>query len=120
MNKVLKTIIVIPFIVVCLFVLAGTGYVVYQMATHCDVIFNIGNSFDEPATVYFEGKKMGRINPGDSKVFCLEDILTKTNTDLLVELKSDSGEILFFNLYSSEELTRVLESVTGEPEVVWV
>ena len=115
MNRKMKIVIAIPIIIICLFVLVAGGYIAWNIATHCDDRFNIGNNFNEPATVYFEGQKMGKINSGQSKIFCLEGILTKANTDLLVELKTNSGEMLFSNLYTWEELTDVRRSVTGKP-----
>jgi len=115
MNKVLKIVLITPLVLICIFVLVGVGYCTYRTVTHCDEIFNVGNDFNEPVTVYFEGRKMGEIDAGQSKIFCLQNILTKTNSDLLVELKSNSSEILFSNLYTYEELTEVLESVTGKP-----
>lgn len=82
---------------------------------HPDPMFNIGNYFDEPVTVYFEGQEMGKINPGKSKIFYPNEVLSTTNSDLLVELKSNSGEVLFSRLYTWDELTAMLESVHGEP-----
>ncbi|MFC1865367.1 protease inhibitor I42 family protein [Chloroflexota bacterium] len=115
MNKYLKIVLITPLVLICIFVLVGVGYCTYRTVTHCDFTFNVGNNFDESVTVYFEGRKMGEIDAGQSKIFCLQNILTKTNSDLLVELKSDSGEMLFTNLYTWEELTDVLESVRGQP-----
>ncbi len=115
MNTKLKIVLAIPLIIICLFVLVVVGYIACGFVTHCDSIFNIGNNFDEPVTVYFEGQKMGKVDSGQSNIFCLDDVLTTTNTDLLVELKSNSGEILFSRLYTWEELRTVLESVTGQP-----
>ncbi len=83
--------------------------------SHPDPMFNIGNSYDETVTVYFEGQKMGKINSGESKIFYPNEVLDTDNTDLLVELKSDSGEVLFSKLYTWEELSIVLESVKGDP-----
>jgi len=111
----LKIVLITPLILICLFVLVAVGYCTYRTLTHCDAPFNIGNNFDEPVTVYFEGKKMGKLVSGQSKVFCLQNILTKTNSDLLLELKSNSGETLFYRLYTWEELTDVLEGVKGQP-----
>ena len=82
---------------------------------HMDPMFNIGNNFDEPVTVYFEGQKMGKINPGKSKIFWPNDVLSTTNTDLLVELIYNSGTVLYSRLFTWDELTVVLESVHGEP-----
>ena len=112
--KTKKIVLTIPFVIICLLVLV-VGYSACWIATHCDSIFNIGNNFDEPVTVYFEGQKMGEVNSGESKIFCLDDVLTTSNTDLLLDLKSNSGETLFSRLYTWEELTDVLESVKGQP-----
>ena len=82
---------------------------------HPDPIFNIGNRFDQPVTVYFEGKKMGKIDPGKSKIFYPGEVLTSSNTDLLLELKSKSGTVLYSRNLTYDELRTVLESVTGRP-----
>lgn len=110
MNTKLK-IVFVPVIIYLLvfFVLVSCT------CTHPGPIFNIGNNFDEPVTVYFEGQKMGKINPGKSKIFYPNEVLSTTNTDLLVELKSNSGVLLFSRLYTWDELRIVLESVTGKP-----
>jgi|LSQX01.2.fsa_nt_gb hypothetical protein len=98
--------------IICLLVLMSF---ISISCSHPDPIFNIGNGYDETVTVYFEGQKMGKINSADSKIFYPNEVLDTDNTDLLVELKSDTGEILFSKLYTWDELTTVLESVKGEP-----
>ena len=112
MNRKLKIMIGIP-IFICLLVAGCFAWVITN--THPDPIFNIGNNFDQPVTVYFEGKKMGKINPGESRIFYPNEVLTKDNSDLLLELKSNSGIVLYSKLYSWDELRIVLESVTGKP-----
>jgi hypothetical protein len=112
LNAELKQVFVVFLVIICLVM----GYGLWGLFTHHpDPMFNIGNNFDEPVTVYFEGQKMGKINPGNSKVFYPNEVLSTTNSDLLVELKSKSGEVLFSKLYTWDELTAVLESVHGEP-----
>lgn len=82
---------------------------------HPGPVFNIGNGFDQHVNVYFEGQKVGEMDSGKNKVFYPNELLSETNSDLLVELKADSGVLLFSKLYSWDELTDVLESVKGEP-----
>jgi hypothetical protein len=90
-------------------------FLVSLTACHPDPIFNIGNGFDQPVTVYFDEQKMSTINPKESKIFYPNEILTKTNTDLLVELKGDSGTVLYSKNFTWDELSSVLESVHGTP-----
>jgi hypothetical protein len=110
-NTKLKTIFVIP-VVICLLVL---GLFTLVSCIHPGPIFNIGNNFDQPVTVYFEGQKMSKINPGKSRIFYPNEVLTKDNSDLLVELKSNSGVVLYSRNFTWDELSNVLESVTGKP-----
>jgi hypothetical protein len=116
-NTKLKILIATPLVIIGLLVLVVVGYVAYGIAfrTHQDPIFNIGNDFGQPVTVYFEGQKVGRINSGESRIFYPNEALTKTNRDLLVELKSNSGEMLYSRLYTWDELDAVLASVRGRP-----
>ena len=110
MNTKLK-IASIP-VIIYLFVFFG---LLSCTCTNQDPMFNIGNNFDEPVTVYFEGQKMGRINSGESKIFYPNEVLSTTNMDLLVELKPNSGAVLYSRLFTWDELSIVLESVHGEP-----
>ena len=97
------------------FILLVLGILALVSCIHQGPIFNIGNNFDQPVTVYFEGEKMGKINPGQSKIFYPNEVLTKDNSDLLVELKSDLGAVLYSRHFTWDELEEVLRSVTGEP-----
>jgi hypothetical protein len=82
---------------------------------HPGPIFNIGNRFDQPVTVYFEGEKMSKIDPGKSKIFYVNEVFPKDNSDLLLELKSNSGVVLYSRNFTWDELSVVLQSVTGKP-----
>ena len=82
---------------------------------HPGPIFNIGNKFDQPVTVYFEGKKMSKIDPGKSKIFYVSEVFPKDNPDLLLELKSNSGAVLYSRNFTWDGLSVVLQSVTGKP-----
>jgi hypothetical protein len=116
MNKKWKIVLLAPLVIFGLFVFVVVGYTAWGIThLHPDPIFNIGNNFDKPVTVYFEGQKMGKINAGQSKIFYPNEVLNTTNSDLLVELKSNSGEILFTRLYTWDGLTAVLKSVHGTP-----
>jgi len=112
MRKSLKVFNIL--MVVCLLLIAGLSACFFG-GVHPDPIFNIGNGFNQPVVVYFEGQNIGYIDPGESKIFYPNEVLTTTNTDLLVELRSESGLILYSRSFSWDELTDVLESINGEP-----
>jgi hypothetical protein len=112
LNKIMKVI----FVTIAVISFAIGGFFAWiSLNHHPDPMFNIGNGFDESVTVYFEGKKMGKIEPRESKIFYPGEILTTDNSDLLLELKSNSGVALFSKLYTSDALDVVLESVKGKP-----
>jgi hypothetical protein len=92
-----------------------TGIVFVGFGCHPDPVFNIGNNFSQTVTVYFNGQKMGNINTERSKKFYPNEVLTESNSELLVEFKSASGTVLYSKLYTWDELTEVLESVHGNP-----
>ena len=119
-------------------VLVVAGYIAYGIGfrTHPDPIFNIGNNFDQPVIVYFEGQKMGKVDSGESKIFYpgevvpapfTHQLLITSNSnasqtsneivtgDLLVELKSNSGMVLYSKLYTWDEFLAVLQSVVVSP-----
>jgi hypothetical protein len=97
----------------CLFVFS----VFSASCIHPDPLFNIGNNFPQTVTVYFNRHNEGTIDPGKTRIFYPNDgkILSKEQTDLLVELKSSSGIVLFSKLYSHDELWEILASVKGQP-----
>jgi hypothetical protein len=105
----------IVFSILILICLLVPGFFASVSCMHQGPIFNIGNNFDQPVTVYFEGQKMGKINPGKNRIFYPNEVLTKDNSDLLVELKSNSGVVLYSRNFTWDELSNVLEGVTGEP-----
>jgi hypothetical protein len=109
-NTRLKIVHILP-VFICLLVL---GLFALVSCMHQGPIFNIGNNFDQPVTVYFEGQKMGKINPGKSKIFYPNEV-TKDDPHLLVELKSNSGVVLYSRNFTWDELMKVLSSVTGKP-----
>ena len=97
-------------------ILAGLlAWILWMGANHCDSPLSIGNHFEERVTVYFEGKMVGKIDAGESRQFCLQGIFAENNPDLLIELKSGSGEPLFSKLYTQEEINHVREVVKGKP-----
>jgi lipopolysaccharide/colanic/teichoic acid biosynthesis glycosyltransferase len=95
MNNKLKRLIGISLAIIGVLVLVVVGYIAYGIAfrTHPD-----------PVAVYFNGQKMGTINKYKSKTFYRNEVLTTASTDLLVELKSGSGEILYSRSFTWEEL----------------
>lgn len=97
------------------FAMAAIILLVTLTGCHKDVIFNIGNRFDEPVTVYFEGRKTGRIKPLQSKIFYMTEVWRRKDPDLLLELKGDSGRVLYSRNFTWDELKSVLESVEGNP-----
>jgi hypothetical protein len=106
MNKKLKRLIGISLSIIGVLVLVVVGYIAYGIAfrTHPDPGFKIGNNFEQPVAVYFNGQKMGTINKYKSKTFYPNEVLTTASTNLLVELKSGSGEILYSRSFTWEEL----------------
>jgi hypothetical protein len=111
--KMILKIVIGIIIIICV----GTvGFVAwYSFNTHPDPIFNIGNNFNQTVTVYFNGKQMGKINSGESKIFYPNEVLTTTDSNLSLELKSTSNLILFSRQFTWDELSTVLESVGGKP-----
>jgi hypothetical protein len=96
----------IGLLVLGVLLLVVVGYIAYGIAfrTHPDPGFKIGNNFEQPVAVYFNGQKMGTINKYKSKTFYPNEVLTTASTNLLVELKSGSGEILYSRSFTWEEL----------------
>jgi len=73
MNTKLKII----YVLTAAICLLAVGLLAFVSCIHKDPIFNIENNFNQPVTVYFQGQKMGKINPGQSKIFYPNDVLTK-------------------------------------------
>ena len=82
---------------------------------HTDPVFNIGNNFSETVNVFFNDQKVGNIPPGSNKKLYPNDVLSKTDQFLQVDLKTNSGTILFSKRYTWDELTKILENVHGNP-----
>jgi flagellar basal body-associated protein FliL len=117
MNKKLKRLIVILLSIIGVLVLVVVGYIAYGIAfrTHPDPDFKIGNNFEQTVAVYFNGQKMGTINKYKYKTFYPNEILTTSNTNLLVELKSGSGEILYSRSFTWEELINIVQH-----DILWL
>jgi hypothetical protein len=84
--------------------LVTAGYIAWGIVfrTHPAPVFTIGNNFDQAVVVYIEGHKMGKVNPGDSKNFYPYEVIT-IDADLLLELKSNSGTVLYSRLFTYDE-----------------
>lgn len=95
--------------------LLAAGLSCWIISHHNDYPLNIGNNFDQPVTAYLQGRKMGNIEPGASRIFDLNKVLTINNSDLLIELKSNSNVVLYSRLFTGDELHAMLESVKGQP-----
>ena len=114
MNRKMKILIATPLVIIGLVVLVVGGFVAYSIATsHPDPRAIIGNNFDQPVTVYFEGHKMGKVNSGESKTFYPNEVLTPMCSDLLVELKSNSGTTLYSKQYTCDEFLAVFIRING-------
>ena len=114
MNRKMKILIATPLVIIGLVVLVVGGFVAYSIATsHPDPRAIIGNYFDQPVTVYFEGHKMGKVNSGESKTFYPNEVLTPMGSDLLVELKSNSGTTLYSKQYTYDEFLAVFVRING-------
>jgi hypothetical protein len=104
MDRRFKIFLLIPAAMICLLLLAAVGYVGYGIVfrTHPAPVFAIGNNFDQPVIVYIEGRKMGKVNPGDSEKFYPNEVITlSTEKELSLEVKSNSGEILYSRLFAT-------------------
>lgn len=93
--------------IVCLVLLGIGGYLVYgfECRTHPSPECTIGNGFNQPVTVYADGEKMVRVKPGDSKKFYPWEAIPYYQTEFILELRSDSGAVLYARLFTIEELT---------------
>lgn len=80
---------------------------------HPGPYFPIENQFDQPVTIYFDGVKVGKIQPNATRNFYPNEVLTTTNSDLLLEAKSDSGKLLYSREFTWSQLTEVIESLHG-------
>lgn len=110
MSKELKWAISIPLITIGVLALVVVGYVGFSIAfrTHPAPVYDIGNSFDQRVTVYVNGQKMVTINPGDHKKCYPYEVIPpaarpSTNAQFSVELKSNSGEVLYSGLFTYDE-----------------
>lgn len=112
MSKTFKTVLII-LIATCF--LTGIIIAGFGCYPHPDPVFNIGNNFSETVTVYFNGYDVGKIKAGASNKFYPNEVLTKTDQSLQLDIKTDSGTILFSKVYTWDELIKLLESVHGNP-----
>jgi len=85
---------------------------------HGDPVFDIGNRFEQPVEVYFNGQKVGHLGSGQNDKFYPNDVLTNDNPVLLIEFKTDSV-ILFSQSYTWDELIKVLED-QGNNGPYWI
>jgi hypothetical protein len=67
----------------------------------------------QPVTIYFDGVKVGKIQPNATRTFYPNEVLTTTSSDLLLEAKSDSGMLLYSREFTWSQLTEVIESLHG-------
>jgi predicted nucleotide-binding protein (sugar kinase/HSP70/actin superfamily) len=58
---------------------------------------------------------MGKVEPGKSKIFYPAEVIKNNGPGVLVELKTNSGVVLFSKPYNWDEYRRILESVKGQP-----
>jgi hypothetical protein len=95
------------------FLLALGIILVAEGCIHPGPNFPIQNQFDQPVTIYFDGVKVGKLEPNATKTFYPNEVLTTSNTDLLLEAKSNSGFLLYSKYFTWAELTKVIESLHG-------
>jgi hypothetical protein len=82
--------------------------------SHPGPYFPIENQFDQPVTIYFNGVKVGTIKPGAARTFYPNEVLTKTDTNLLLEAKSNSGNLLYSRDFTWSQLSEVIEGLHGK------
>jgi uncharacterized membrane protein len=90
----------------------------WAIANHHDgPIFNIGNNFPQAVTVYIDGINVGKVGPGQTKIFYPGEISNPEyiGPNVQLELKSNIETVLYSRLFSPEEFQAVLESVKGQP-----
>jgi len=97
-----------PLAVLGCFLLVIFGYFIYsiEFRTHAAPEFYIGNNFDQTVEVYVQGKKLAKISPGDSKIIYPNDdvvLIVNPDTDVLLEIKSKSGTILYSRTFTFDE-----------------
>ena len=110
MSNDLKRALLIPLIAIGVLALVAVGYIGLSIAfrTHPAPVYDIGNSFDQRVTVYVNGQKMVTINPGDHKKCYPYEVIPpaarpSTDAKFSVELKSNSGVVLFSGLFTYDE-----------------
>jgi hypothetical protein len=108
----------LPIGIICLLIITLGGYLLYsiEFRTHAAPEFNIGNSFNQTVEVYINGYKMVKINSGDSKRFYPYDILPANQDDILVELKTTSGKVLFPKVFTFEDAVENM----GYGKILWI
>ena len=102
-----------PLAVVGFFILVIFGYFIYsiEFRTHASPVYYIGNNFDQRVEIYVQGKYLAKISSGDSKkVYPNDDVVLIVNpdTDVLLEIKSKSGTILFSRTFTYDEARAAL------------
>jgi hypothetical protein len=80
---------------------------------HPGPYFPIENQFDQPVTIYFNGVKVGKIQPNTTRTFYPNEVLTTTNSELLLEAKSNSGVLLYSRKFTWSQLTEIIEGLHG-------
>ena len=104
MDRKKKIVLLIPLIIACLLLLGLVGDIAWTAINkHPAPEFIIGNNFNQNVEVYIQGHKMGKIKSGDSKHFYPYKYIDSTDSDLLIELKSTSGTVLYSRLFTYEE-----------------
>ena len=102
-----------PLAVLGFFILVIFGYFIYsiEFRTHASPVYYIGNNFDQRVEIYVQGKYLAKISSGDSKkVYPNDDVVLIVNpdTDVLLEIKSKSGTILFSRTFTYDEARAAL------------
>jgi hypothetical protein len=113
--KVILPVIVTLISVACMVVVGTCSLIMSNV--HPGPVFNIGNNFPQKVTVFIDALPQGTIGRGQTKIFYPQEINNPEypGPNILVELKSVAGTVLYSRLFSPEEYQAVLENVKGTP-----
>jgi hypothetical protein len=104
-NRMMSVVAVI-IILISLFLTVG--------CLHPGPNFPIENHFDQRVAIYFNGVDVGTIKHGATRTFYPNEVLTKTDTNLLLEVKTDSGNLLYSRDFTWDELSNIIEGLHGK------
>jgi hypothetical protein len=112
---VTKTIPKIIYAVLIMCIVLGAVYGIIRSNIHPDPAFVIGNGFSELVTVYFNGKKMGTLQPEQVKTFYPNEATWTADEHMLMEFKSKSDVALYSKNFSWYDFQLLGEQLKGQP-----